>query len=171
MSKTAPFPFFETDFSKIFDVTKYMDVAKLMELSPFMDMAKMGDISKMMEDYKIPKVDIEAMMAAQRKGLETIAGNNQKAYEGMQSYMRRQAEIARQSMEAASDLVQAVMAAPTPEEKVTKQIEASKTAMDNCVSSLKELSEMLSQNQLQAVQGVTEAVREGMDSLQGMMKK
>jgi phasin family protein len=127
-------------------------------------------MSKMMGDYKMPNIDVESMMAAQRKNIEAIASSNQKAFENMQAYMRRQAELARQSFEATTSLVQAVMSAPTPEEKVAKQVEATKSAIEGCVSSLKELSEILSQNNVQTMQLVSNAVCEGMDGLQNIMK-
>ena len=170
-------PFLDGDFSKFMDMSKFMDASKMMDMSKFMDMSKMMDMSKfpdmtkMMGEYKMPNVDVESMMASQRKGLEAIASNNQKAFENMQSYMRRQADLARQSFEATSNLVQAVMQAPTAEEKVAKQVEATKSTIEGCVSSLKELSELLSQNQMQTMQTVSNAVCESMDGIQGMMKK
>ncbi len=168
MSKLPPNPFFETDFSKFMDMSKFMDVSKMMD---FANMPKMMDMSKFMGECKMPNVDVEAMMATQRKNLEAIASANQKAFEGMQSFMQRQAELARQSFEATSSLVQAVMAAPTPEEKVAKQVEATKKAIETCVSNLKELSDALSQAQLQAVQAVSNRVCESMDEMQGILKK
>ncbi len=167
MSKTPSNPFFETDFSKFMDLSKFMDVSKLMDFS---NMPCMMDVSKMMGEYKVPNFDVEALMAAQRKNIETMASANQKAFESMQAFMQRQAELARQSFEATSSLVQAVMAAPTPEEKIAKQVEATKQTIERCVSSLRELGEMLSQSQMQAVQTVSDRVCESMDEMQGLMK-
>lgn len=164
-------PFFDGDFSKFMDMSKFMDATKMMDMTKFMDMSKMGDMSKMFCDCKMPNVDVESMMASQRKNVEAIASANQKAFESMQAYMRKQAELARQSFEATSSLVQAVIAAPTPQEKVAKQVEATKSTIENCVSSLKELSELLSQNNVQTIQAVSSAVCDSMDNLQGMMKK
>lgn len=175
MTKPISNPFFETDFSKFMDMSKFMDVSKMMDMSKFMDMAKMPnmmDMSKCMDGCcKMPNVDVEAMMATQRKNVEAIASANQKAFESMQAFMQRQAELARQSFEATSNLVQAVIAAPTPEEKVAKQVEATKTTIESCVSSLKELSELLSQNQLSTVQAISSRACESMDEMQNAIKK
>ncbi len=164
-------PFFDVDFSKFMDMSKMMDTSKMADMSKMMDMSKFSDFSKTMSECKLPNMDIESMMAAQRKGLEAIATNNQKAFENMQAYMRRQSDLARQSMEATSGLMQAVMAAPTAEEKVAKQVEATKTTIEGCVSSLKELSELLSQSHVETMQTVSSAVCEGIDNIKGMMKK
>lgn len=173
MSNTPSNPFFDADFSKFMDLSKFMDVSKMMDMSKMMDfsnMPNMMDMSKMMDGCKMPNIDVDAMMATQRKNLEAIASANQKAFESMQSFMQRQAELARQSFEATSSLVQAVIAAPTPEEKVAKQVEATKQTIEGCVSSLKELSEILSQSHLQTVQAVSNRVCESMDEMQGLMK-
>lgn len=165
MSDKTCNPFFSPEMMKFLDVTKFMDPSKMM------DMSKMGDLSKMMGDCKVPNFDVESMMAAQRKSLEAIASSNQKAFDGLQSYVNKQTDLARQSFEAATKLVQDVVAAPTPQEKMTKQIEATKSNVDNCLSSLKELSELLAQSQMQTIQAVGNAVRESMDSVQDMIKK
>ncbi|NCC02656.1 MAG: phasin family protein [Proteobacteria bacterium] len=165
MSNNPSNPFFSPDLTKFMDMTKFVDPSKLM------DMSKFGDISKMMSECKMPNMDVESLMATQRKSLEAIASNNQKAMEGLQSYMSKQAELARQSFEAAQKLVQDVVAAPTPQEKIAKQVEATKSNIENCMSSLKELSELLSASHMQNIQVVSDAVVESMDGLQDMIKK
>ncbi|MGE4351611.1 MAG: phasin family protein [Bdellovibrionales bacterium] len=171
MSNQPTNPFFDNDFMKLLDMSKFMDAAKAMDMSKMMDMSKFTDMGKMMNDCKMPNIDVETLMAAQRKGIEAMTTTNQKTFDTVQSYIRRQADLARQSMEATSGLVQAIMAAPTPEEKVAKQVEATKSAVENCVGSLKELSEILSQSQVQTMEAVSSAVNESLNGLQGMMKK
>lgn len=179
MSKNPMNPFFDTDFTKMMDFSKLMDMSKMMDVSKFMDVSKMPqmpqmpqmcDMSKMMGEYKCPNVDVDAMMATQRKNVEAVASASQKAFESMQSYMRRQAELARESFDATAKLVQDVMSAPTPEEKVAKQVQATKSTIENCVSSLKELSDLLSQAQMQTVQTVSSRMVETMDEMQNFMK-
>jgi len=141
--------------------------------NPFLnaDFSKFMDMSKMMNQYKTPNFDVESMMSTQRKNLEAMASTNQKAFEGLQSYFTKQTELARQSFEATTKMVQDVVSAPTPEEKVAKQVEATKANIETCVSSLKELSEILSDNQTQAMNVVSSAVFESIDGLQDMIKK
>jgi len=158
-------PFLNVDFSKL------MDPSKLFDFSKMVDVSKLPDFGAAMGNYKLPNIDVDSMMASQRKSLEAIAGNNQKAFETLQSYMRRQTDLARQSFEATASLMQAIMSAPTAEEKVAKQVEATKSAIESCVSSLKELSDILSQNNMQAMQTVSDAVCESMNNIQSMIKK
>lgn len=125
----------------------------------------------MMGQCKTPNFDVEAMMASQRKSLEALSNTNQKAFEGLQSYFTKQTELARQSFEATTRMVQDVVSAPTPEEKVAKQIEAAKGNIETCVESLQELSGILSENQTQTMEVVKSAVYDSIDELQGMVKK
>lgn len=171
MSEQSSNPFFNNDLSKLMDVSKFMDTSKMMDITKMMDMSKLTDVTKMMSECKMPNIDVESMMAAQRKNIEAMTSSNQKTFESVQAFLRRQSELARQSFEATSGLVQAIMAAPTPEEKVTKQVEATKSAVENCVGSLKELSELLSQSQVQTMEAVSTAVNESLSGIQGMMKK
>ncbi|HEU0117190.1 MAG TPA: phasin family protein, partial [Alphaproteobacteria bacterium] len=94
MSKPATNPFFEADFSKLMDVSKFMG------------------------EFKVPSFNFEALMAAQRKNIEAFTAVNQAAFESMQAIVRRQAELARQGFEETTQTVNAVMSAPTAEEKV-----------------------------------------------------
>src|SRR5690606_5818899 len=57
------------------------------------------DFSKVLSDVQVPGVDIDAILASQRKNIEAVTAANQLAIEGMQAVLRRQAEILRQSLE------------------------------------------------------------------------
>jgi len=158
MSKPAANPFFETDFSKFMDMSKMMDMSKKM------------DASKMFGDFKIPGLDVDALMAAHKKNVEAMTSANQLALESIQAFARRQAELARQSFEAATSMIQSIMAAQTPEEKMAKHTEGVKTSMERCVSSLKELTDMITRSQYQAIDAMSNRVCESLDELQGMVK-
>ncbi|MGE0108988.1 MAG: phasin family protein [Bdellovibrionales bacterium] len=159
MSNKYNNPFMDMDFSKFMDMSKIMDPSKMMDMSKFMNGAKM------------PSLDVEAMMASQRKNIEAVAAANQKAFETIQNYMTRQSELARQSFEATTSLVQDVVAAPTPEEKVAKQVEATKATIESCVANLKELSDILSNSQMQTIQSMSDRACAHMDEVQKMIKK
>ncbi len=152
MSKPAATAFPETDFSK------------------FMDMSKLMDATKAFGEFKMPTLNVEALVAVHRKNMEAITSANQVAIEGFQALARRQAELAKQSFEATTSMVQAVTSAQTPEEKVACQAEATKATMGRCLSSLKELTDVMTRNQYQAMELVSNRVCESMDELQGIIK-
>ena len=87
------------------------------------DFAKMFEMPKQMGDFKFAPVDMEGVVATQRKNIEALAQANQLAVESMQAIARRQSEIFRSMMEEASSAMREVMAAGSPEEKAARQTE------------------------------------------------
>lgn len=146
MSKPASNSFFEPDFSK------------------------MMDVSRMMGEFKMPSCDMEAMMSAYRRNMEAMAAVNQAAFETMQTIARRQADLMRQGFEEATGMINAVMSSPTPEEKVMRQVEASKAAMEKCMAGARDIAESVSKCQSRTMETVTNRMSEGLEELRGMMK-
>jgi phasin family protein len=151
MSKPFTNPFFEADMSKLFDVSKF-------------DMSKMGG------DFRMPQLDMEAAFNLQRKNMEACTALVQATFESMQSLGQRQAGIVRQMMEEATQTVQSVITTQSPEEKVIKQAEASKMAMDKCLANVRDISETISKCNTQALETVSTRMNEGMDELRGIIK-
>jgi phasin family protein len=158
MSKPSANPFFETDFSKYMDPSKFMDTSKFM------------DVSKAMGEFKIPGFNVEALIAAQRRNIETLTAANQAAFESLQAIARRQAELARQNFEATAGAVQAVMTSQSSEERISKQAEATKASMERSIASLKELTEMMTRTHYQTIETVGNRVCESIDEIQGLIK-
>ena len=52
-----------------------------MAQNPFFDF----DFSKIVSEYKLPGVDVEALVSAQRRNIEAITAANQLAFEGLQA--------------------------------------------------------------------------------------
>ena len=155
MSKPAGNPFFEADFSKFMDMSKMMDMAKMMggefKMQPFAP-------------------SMEGMMQLYRRNMEAMAAAQQMAWENAQEIARRQAELARQNIESAASLMQTVIAAQTPEEKVARQTEATKATMERCTANLKEVTDMMAKTQSQAMDAMNSHVCETLDQIQTIMK-
>jgi phasin family protein len=152
MSKPVTNPFFEIDFSKFMDVSKFMDMSKLM-----------GEMKM------IPCMNFEALMTAQRRNIEAFTAVNQAAFESMQALLRRQADLARQSFEETTSMMNTVMSCP-PEEKVMRQAEASKVAVEKCMANAREIAETLAKCNYQAMETVSNRMNEGLEELRSMMK-
>ena len=146
MSKPSANPFFEADFSK------------------FVDM------SKAMGEFKIPSFNVEALMAAQRRNLEVMTAVNQAAFESWQSLIRRQAEMARQTFEEATNTISAVISSETPEEKLMRQAEASKSAVDKCLANARDIAETVAKCNYQAMETVSNRLNEGLEEFRSIMK-
>lgn len=135
--------------------------------NPFLDM----DFAKMMSEYKMPGLDMEGVMAAQRRNIEALSSANQLAMEGMQAVMRRQAEILRQMMEESRHMMTDLMAQGAPEEKVSRQADYVKAAFEKTLANMKELTEMLAKSNTEAADKLARRVSESLDELKQISAK
>lgn len=127
--------------------------------NPFWDM----DIDKVMGDMKLPGVDLEALMATQRKNIEALTAANKLAFEGFQAVATRQTEILRQTMEELQKMMTEVVSAGSPEDQVAKQAEMAKSAFEKALSNMKEVAEMVTKSNTEATSVISNRMS---DSLQ-----
>ncbi len=129
------------------------------------------DITKMMADFKVPGVDMDAVLQSQRRNIEALTAANQLAVEGMQAVSRRQMEILQQTMQEASSMMQDLMASGTPEEGVAKQAELVKTAFEKALTNMKEMSEMIAKSNYEAADVISKRISANLDEIKAAAKK
>jgi phasin family protein len=152
MAKTSN-PFGDFDLSKMMDPSKFMEAAK------------------MMPDFKMNGVDMEGVMASQRRNIEALTNANRLAAEGVQAIAKRQAEIMRQTMEEMGRAMKDAMAMASPEEKAARQTEMMKDAFQRAISNMRELAEMVSKSQNEAFDVINKRVADSLDEIKGLMAK
>ncbi|NBC32770.1 MAG: TIGR01841 family phasin [Alphaproteobacteria bacterium] len=135
--------------------------------NPFWDM----DISKVMGDMKLPGVDLEALMASQRKNIEALTAANKLAFEGFQAVATRQTEILRQTMEELQKMMTEVMSASSPEDRVAKQADLAKTAFEKALSNMKEVAEMVTKSNTEATNVISNRITDSLEELKAMAEK
>lgn len=160
MAKQAN-PFFDFDFSKFMDPSKFMDMTK--DLSKAMDTKYMD---KVMADMKM-----DGVMSAHQRNIEVVTQANRLAVEGARAIMQRQMEIIRQGMEDASAIATQMSAATTPGERVAQQTEVAKDIYERTVSNLKELSEMASKSNGEVADLLNARFSEVLDEVKAMAEK
>jgi phasin family protein len=141
--------------------------AKQQQQNPFAD----WDFTKMMGDFKVPGVDMNSMMETQRKNFEALSEANNLAMEGMQAVAQRQAEILRQGMEEMSTVMQQMMAAGAPQDRVAKQSEVMKSQFEKMVANMRELSEMLAKSNTEAADVLTKRISNQLDEMKATAQK
>ncbi len=109
------------------------------------------DLSKFTGDIKWPStLDFQPVSGLFQKYVETLTAANQTLSDGLQTYAKRQAEIARSAMEDMSSLVSQLSAAGTPEEKIVRQIELCKQSYESAIANAKELAELATKSNSEA---------------------
>ncbi|TVR79287.1 MAG: phasin family protein [Rhodospirillales bacterium] len=139
---------------KDFDPTKFAD-----------------EFSKMMKNYKLPGVDVDSLVASQRKNVEALTAANRVAFEGMQAVAKRQTEILQETFSEASKAMDAITKAGSPPEAAAKQAELAKGAFEKALSNMRELAEMVSKAQEEATKTINSRIAESMDEIKDMALK
>jgi phasin family protein len=129
------------------------------------------DVTKLLGEFKVPGMDVEAVMSSQRKNVEALTKANQLVIEGMQALARRQAEIVRGGIEEAQTLMRDMSQAHGPEERVAKQAEAAKAALEKALSNARELAEIMARSGNEAVDVINRRIGEGLDEVKHLAKK
>ena len=135
------------------------------------DFSKMMDFSKLAAEFKLPGVDMQAVMDSQRRNLEALGAANKRAMEGMQAVARRQSEIFRQMMEETQASMRDFMAAASPEDKAARQTDLAKSAFERAIANMRELSEMVAQSNNEAFDVINKRVTESLDEFKRALAK
>jgi hypothetical protein len=112
--------------------------AQIMDCFPggCMTKSESADASK----FRMPGIDIDALVASQQKTFEALVEANRIAVEGAQAVLRYQLEIGRRAADEFSIVVcDFVRPNGSLEDRVAKQGEYSKQAMEKGLSSAREL--------------------------------
>lgn len=134
--------------------------------TPFWDM----DVTKAMADFKVPAIDMEALMTAHRKNVEAMNAANNLAVEGMQAVARRQIEIMRTGMEEMTAMVGDLMKATSPEERIAKQADLTKTSFEKTLANMKELSELIAKSNSEATEVINKRIAGMLDEMKTLAK-
>lgn len=140
-----------------FDFTKMAE-----QFSP----ARMAEeFAKMTGNYRLPGLDPEAMMEAQRRNVEALTNANTAILEGVRALAQRQAEILQETLTEATAALGFFGKSGTPSENAAQQAEVAKTAFDKGVSNVRELSDMATQSGQRTAEVLNTRIAEGLDEI------
>ncbi len=126
---------------------------------------KMFDFQSMFNNAKIPGLDVEAIMAAQKKNVEAMIGANQIVAEGYQAVAKRQIELAQTTLQETQARVTDLMTDTSPEGRMAKQAEMVKTGIEQASQSMHEVSEVLRKSQTEAFALIKRRMDESVDEI------
>jgi len=100
-----------------------------------------GDIVKLLEQYRLPGIDIAAIIEMRRKDIEALMTANRVALEGAQSAGQKQVELLRGTLDQLSSLIQQATASGSMTEKTTKTGELVQQVLQRALENMRELAE------------------------------
>jgi phasin family protein len=126
----------------------------------FGDFGKMPsfDFTTLMKDFKLPGVDLAAIMDREKKNIEALTEANRVAFEGWQALVRRQAEILQESVKQAVGTMQG-------EDAGAKRMDLAAHAFQTALSNMRELAEMAAKSQKEAFDIIRKRVEDNLAAL------
>ena len=135
--------------------------------NPFADF----DFSKVAGEFKLPTVNVETFVETARKNFATMTSLNTAAVEQMKTIAQRQGDMVRAAMEDFSKHGSEVLAAATVEEKAAKQIDFLKKSYDSAITNTKELADLYTKGQTEAVTALSARVAELTEEVKAALAK
>ncbi len=139
---------------------------------PPKSMADFGDFGKLFADMKFPAMpDMEAFVSASRRNMETLTAANKVALEGAQAVARRHMEIVQQSMAEMTEAMRSISSVEAPQAKAAKQAEMLKHAYERAVGNMKEIGDLITHSNAEAVKLLNTRFTEAMDEVKALAEK
>jgi len=128
--------------------------------NPFADMAKL------IEHFKVPGIDLSAMVESGRKDMEALIEANKAAYHGVQALALKQKEMLTEAIHRIEEYARDAGAASTS----AKQAELARDAYHKVLVDMKELADIVRNSQAQAMTQVTDRAIEHLRELKRMIQ-
>jgi phasin family protein len=129
-----------------------------------------GDLTKMLEQFKVPGVDMSAIVEARRKDIEAIVEANKTAYDSMQALARKQTEMLSTAMQDIQEAAKGLSGgAGITDPK--KHAEVARNACVKALADMKDLAEIATKSQTEAMASITQRANEHMAEIRKMLER
>jgi len=125
-----------------------------------------GDLGKLVERFKVPGIDIGAIVDAQRKDMEALAEANKQAYEGIKALAQRRTEILQEALAE----WQEAMKDATGKDALSRNAERAKKGVQQAIANFRELAEMEAQSRSKAWKVLQDRFQENLANMQKMLR-
>ena len=126
----------------------------------------LGDLGKMVDKFKVPGIDLAAIVESQRKDMEALAEANRQAYEGIKALAQRRNEILQESLAE----WQETMKNAGGKDALAKGAAKAKKGVEQAIANFKELADMEAQARSKAWKVVQDRFQENLANLQKLLR-
>jgi phasin family protein len=143
-----------------------------MTIETFLSPAKFTEeLTRKLKEYRLPGVEVDAVVASQRKNVEALANASRAAFEGAQAVAKRQAEILQETMNQTAKSFGTLAEAGSPPEVAAKQAELAKEAFEKALGNMREFAEMVTKAQQGAIDTIGGRISQSLDEIKEMALK
>jgi len=130
------------------------------------------DLTAILNQFKLPGVDLHAIMESRKADFEALVKANTLAIQGAQKIAEKQAELFRASLNDLAELLrQAPQAAQDPAGTMGRQSELVQAAITRALNSMKELAEVTRKSQADALEVVSQRARQNITELRNLLQR
>jgi phasin family protein len=122
-------------------------------------------------DLKMPKVDVEAILAHHRKNLEALQQSISASSGGMTNAFHKQRDAFQEMLREATDLAQSYRAPGAPQEVMAKQAEFARKTFEAAVRNAGEMAEIARKSGTESVDILRKRIREAMEEIRDNFDK
>jgi phasin family protein len=136
-----------------------------MAIETFLDPARFTEeLTSRLKDC-MPGIEVDAVVASQRKNVEALSNASRAAFEGAQAVAKRQAEILHETMNQTAESFRTLAEAGSPPEVAAKQAELAKEAFEKALGNMRELAEVATKAQQSAVDTISGRISQSLDEI------
>jgi phasin family protein len=132
---------------------------------------KQNDFSKYLAQMRVPGVDAEALMSAQKKNMDALVEANKAAAAGYQDLFKRQMAIFEETMTEAQQSMKAFDAVKVDPDKAKAQADLAKAAFEKALGNMQALAESAQKANAEAYEIVAARIKESLAELRDMAAK
>ncbi len=131
------------------------------------DVNPFRDLTKTFEQFKMPGVDTKAFFDARRKDVEALVAANKVTYEALQALAKTQTDMLTQAMQGMQESAKGAMAVDTKGGDKTRHAEVAQKAWQKMLADMKQLAEIVTKAQVEAMAGLTQRAKDSIDEMKG----
>ncbi len=131
---------------------------------------KQNDFTKQLAQLRMPGVDPEALMTAQKKNMDALVEANKAAAAGYQDLFKKQMQIFEETMAEAQEQLKTFDATSLDAEKAKARAELARAAFEKALANMQALAEAAQKANAEAYEIVAARIKESLGELREMAK-
>ncbi|PZQ47922.1 MAG: phasin [Rhodovulum sulfidophilum] len=132
---------------------------------------KQNDFTKQFASFKVPGIDAEALMSAQKKNMDALVEANKAAAAGYQDLFKKQVSIFEETMAEAQKHLKAFDTTKLDADSAKAQAELAKAAFEKALANMQALAESAQKANASAYEIVSSRIQESLVELRDMAAK
>jgi len=126
--------------------------------------------SRLGSEMKLPKVDIEAVLAHNRKNLEALEKSAKASAAGASSVLSRQREVLTETLNEIVDMAESYRASSNPQELIARQAEFARKSFEAAVKNAGEVADIVRKSGQESIDILRERMRESLEEIRAAVE-